>query len=110
MEPTFEEACEACGHLQQGWAGLVTACVISVEVSSFQRVVDLVFVFFGDVEYKGAEACVAVGAVLFPDGCASDGDYDACACFADFYGGSVNGGDYCFLVVGLEGNGCAVEL
>ena len=88
----------------------MTACVISVEVSSFQRVVDLVFVFFGDVEYKGAEACVAVGAVLFPDGCASDGDYDTRCCFADFYGRSVNGGYHCFLVVGLERYGRAVEL
>jgi len=60
------------------------------------------------VEYEGSEACVAVGAVLFPCGCSADGDYDACACFADFYGGGVDCGDYCFLVVGFEGDGCAV--
>ncbi len=80
------------------------------EVGAFQCVVDFVFVFFCDVEYEGPKACVAVVPLSFPDGCASDGDYDACACFADFYGGSVNGGDYCFLVVGLERDGCAVEL
>ena len=62
------------------------------------------------MEYEWSEAGVVVASVLFPDGCASDGDYDACACFADFYGGSVNCGDYCFLVVGLECYGCAVEL
>ena len=49
-------------------------------------------------------------AVLFPDGCASDGDYYACACFADFYGGCVDGGDYCFLVVGFKHYGLAFEL
>jgi len=38
------------------------------------------------VEYEWSEAGVAVIAVLFPYGCASDGDYDAFACFADFYG------------------------
>ena len=62
------------------------------------------------MEDEWSQACVMVSAVLFPGGCASDGDYDACACFADFYGGSVNGGDYCFLVVGFEGDWCAVEL
>jgi len=62
------------------------------------------------VEYEWSEACVAVVSVLFPGGCASDGDYDACACFADFYGGSVNGGDYCFLVVGFERYRRAFEL
>ena len=82
----------------------------SGEVGAFQCVVDLVFVFFCDVEYEGSEACVAVGAVLFPDGCASDGDYDACACFADFYGGGVDGGDYCFLVVRFQGYWVASEL
>jgi len=88
----------------------VRGFVAGSEVGAFQCVVDLVFVFFCDVEDEGPEACVAVCAVLFPDGGASDGNYDACACFADFYGGSVNGGDYCFLVVGFERYGCAVEL
>ena len=54
------------------------------------------------MKYEWSEACVAVVSVLLPCGCASDGNYDARCCFADFYGGSVNGGDYCFLVVGLE--------
>ncbi len=89
---------------------MAVACVEGVEVGSFERVVDFVFVFFCDVEYEWSEASVAVAAVLFPDGCASDGDYDACACFADFYGGCVNCGDYCFLVVGLERYWRAFEL
>jgi len=96
--------------LQEVWCGLAIAGVMSAKISSFQRAVDLAFVFFCNVKYEGPEARVSVVSVLFPDGCASDGDYDACACFADFYGGSVNGGDYCFLVVGLERYRRAVEL
>ena len=64
----------------------MTACVISVKISFFQRVVDLAFVFFCDVEYEWAEARVSVVPILFPDCCASNGDYDACACCANFYG------------------------
>ena len=62
------------------------------------------------MEYERAEACVVEVVVLFPYGCASDGDYDASAGFADFYGGSVNGGDYCFLIVWFERYWLAFEL
>ena len=82
---------------------MAVAAVGGVEIRFFESVVDLVFVFFGDVEYEWSEAGVSVLPVLFPCGCASDGDYDACACFSDFYGGCVYGGDCCFLVVGLQG-------
>ena len=51
-----------------------------------------------------------VVAVLFPCGCASDGDYDAFAGFADFYGGRVNSGDCGFLVVWFERYWRAFEL
>jgi hypothetical protein len=88
----------------------VAVAVLGCEVGAFECVVDLVFVFFCYVEDEWSQACVMVGAVLFPGGCASDGDYDACACFADFYGGSVDCGDCCFLVVGFELDWCAVEL
>ena len=64
---------------------MAVAGVLCVEVGSFEGVVDFFFVFFRDVEYEGSEACVAISALL-PGGCASDGDYDACAGFADFYG------------------------
>ena len=64
----------------------MTACVISVKISFFQRVVNFAFVFFCDVKYEWPKARVSVVPLSFPDGCASDGDYYACACFADFYG------------------------
>jgi len=64
----------------------VIAAVLDVKVRFFYCVVDFVFVFFCYVEYEWSEACVSVMLVLFPYSCASDGDYDACACFADFYG------------------------
>ena len=54
------------------------------------------------MEYEWPETCVAVVSVLFPGGCASDGDYDSCACFADFYGRGVDCGDCCFLVIGFQ--------
>ena len=66
--------------------GVAVAGVKCGEVGFFEGVVDFVFVFFCDVEYEWSEAGVAVVSVLFPGGCASDGNYDACACFADFYG------------------------
>ena len=65
---------------------MVVAAVGRVEVGFFQVVVYRVFVFFGYVEYEWAQPGVVVVAVLFPDGCASDGDDDACGCFADFDG------------------------
>ena len=66
--------------------GVAVAGVKRVEVGFFKGVVDFVFVVFCYVEYEGSEAGVSVAAVLFVGGCASDGDYYACACFADFYG------------------------
>ena len=66
--------------------GLAVAGVMSVEIGSFQCVIDFVFVFFCDVEYEWPEACVMVLSVLFPGGCASDGNNYTCACFGDFYG------------------------
>ena len=89
---------------------MAVAGVKRVEVGFFEGVVDFVFVVFCYVEYEWAEACVSVALVLFPGGCASDGDYDACACFADFYGGCVYCGYCCFLVVGFQGDWLAVEL
>ena len=86
MHPAFEEACESCGHLHQMGCGVAVACVKCVEGGFFEGIVDFVFVFFCYVEYEWPEAGVSVLPVLFPCGCASDGDYDACACFADFYG------------------------
>jgi len=65
---------------------VATAGVTSDKISSFQRVVDFAFVFFCDVEYEWSKTRVTVVSVLFPRGCASDGNYDACACFADLYG------------------------
>jgi len=65
---------------------LAVAVVVGVEVGFFEGVVDFVFVFFCNVEYEWSEAGVVVLPVLFPGGCASDGDYDACGGFADFYG------------------------
>ena len=62
------------------------AAVGGAEVCVFKCVVELVFVFFGYVENEWSKAGVFVGAVLFPCGCASDGDDDACCGFADFYG------------------------
>ena len=86
MHPAFEEACESCGHMHEGRRGVAVAGVERVEVGFFEGVVDFVFVFFCYVEYEWPEAGVVVLPVLFPCGGASDGDYDACACFADFYG------------------------
>ena len=65
---------------------MAVAVVVCVESGSFKGVADFAFVFFGDVKYEWSEAGVAVFAVLFPSGGATDGDYDAGACFADFYG------------------------
>ena len=65
---------------------MAVAGVISVKISSFERVVDFAFVFFCDVEYERPKTRVAVVSFLFPGGCASDGDYNTCACFTDFYG------------------------
>ena len=103
LQPPFEEACESCGHLHEVRRGVAVAGVKRVEGGFFEGVVDLVFVVFCYMEYEWSEAGVVVLPVLFPSGCASDGDYDACACFSDFYGGCVYGGDCCFLVVGLQG-------
>jgi len=88
----------------------VIACVIGVEVRCFQRVVDVFFVVFSYVKNEWSESRVVVVAVLFPCGCASNGDYDAFAGFADFYGGRINGSDCGFLVVWFEGYWCAFEL
>lgn len=60
--------------------------VLHVEVGAFEVVVDRVFVFFRNVKNEWAKAGVAVLVVLFPHGCASDGDYYACAGFAHFDG------------------------
>ena len=109
MHPAFQETCEACGHLHQVRRGVAVAGVERVEVGFFEGVVDVVFVVFGYVEYVWSQPRVAVLPVLFLCGCASDGDYDACACFADFYGGCVYGGDCCFLVVGFQGDWLAFE-
>ena len=65
---------------------MAVAVVVGVEVGFFEGVVDFVFVVFCYVEYEWPEACVAVASVLFAGGCASYGDYYACACFADFCG------------------------
>ena len=62
------------------------AFVLDVEVCFFECVVDFFFVVFCYVEYEWSEACVVVVAFLFPYGCASDGNHDAFAYFADFYG------------------------
>jgi hypothetical protein len=89
---------------------LVIAGVVGVEVCCFQRVVDVFFVVFGYVEDEWPEPRVVVVAVLFPCGCSADGDYDAFAGFADFYGGRVNSGDCGFLVVWFERYRRAFEL
>jgi len=99
LQPAFEEACEACGHLHEVGCGVAVAGVKRVEVGFFEGVVDFVFVVFCYVEYEWPEAGVAVASVLFPGCCAADGNYDSCACFTDFYGGCVYCGDCCFLVV-----------
>jgi len=89
---------------------VAVAGVGGVEAGFFEGVVDFVFVVFCYVEYVWSEACVPVASVLFVGGCASDGDYDACACFADFYGGCVHCGYGCFLVVWFQGDWLAVQL
>ena len=76
----------------------MAAGVLCVEVVAFEVVVDCVLVFFGYVENEGSQALVVVVAVLSADGGSADGYDDAGCCFADFYGGSVDGGDGCFLV------------
>ena len=65
---------------------MVCSAVLHVEVGAFYAVVDVFFVVFGYVEDEWSDSCVMVMAVLFPDGCAADGDYDSFACFADFDG------------------------
>ena len=64
----------------------MAAAVTYAEIGMFERVVELVFVFFCYVEYEWSEARVLVGSVLFPCGCSSYCDYHSSACFADFYG------------------------
>jgi hypothetical protein len=66
--------------------GVAVAVVVCVESGFFKGVVDFAFIFFGDVKNEWSEAGIAVFAVLFPGGCASDSDYYASTCFADFYG------------------------
>jgi len=65
---------------------VAVAVVVVVESSFFKSVVDFSFVFLSDVKYEWPEAGVTVFAFLFPSGCASDSDYYAGACFANFYG------------------------
>ena len=71
---------------------------LSVEVIAFEVVVNGAFVLFGDVEYEWSQPCVAVVAVLSPNGGASDSYNYARSCFADFDGGGVHGGNCGFLV------------
>jgi hypothetical protein len=88
---------------------VAVVAVFGVEVGFFKGVVDFVFVVFCYVKYEWSEAGVVVAFVLFPGGGASDGDYDACAGFADFYGGGVYCGDCGFLVVGFQGDRLAFK-
>ena len=64
----------------------MTAAITGAKISPLKCIVDLVFVFFCNVEYEWPEASVLVGAVLAPCDCSSNGNYHAGACFADFYG------------------------
>ena len=86
LQPPLQQTCEARGHLHDVWCGLVTGSVAGAEIGVFQRVVDGVFVLFRYVEYEWPEARVLVCSVLAPGDCSPDGNDDAGACFADFYG------------------------
>jgi len=63
----------------------MATAVSSAEISTLKSVEKLIFVVFSYVEDEWPEACVFVGAVLFPCGCSPDGDYHASACFSYFY-------------------------
>ena len=84
--------------------------VEGAEVGFFECIVNFVFVVFCYVEYEWPEAGVVVALILFPCCCASDSDYNTCACFANFYSGCVDCCDCCFLVIGFQDDWLTFEL
>ena len=84
--------------------------ILGAEVGFFEGVEHVFLVVFGDVEDEWTKAFVAVGSILFPHVGTSDGDYYACACFADFDGRGIYGGDECFLRSWHEGEWRAFQL
>ena len=74
------------------------------EVSMFKGIVELVFVFFSNLENEWSKSRILVSAVLFPCSCSPHSDDDTCTGFAYFYCRCVDGNYYCLLVVGLQRN------
>ncbi len=64
----------------------MASSIAGAEISVFQRIVEGVFVFLCYVDYEWSEARVFVSSVLAPGDGSPDGNNDAGACFADFYG------------------------
>ena len=101
LKPPFQQAGQTGRHLQEVWGALVAGAIGCREIGSFEAVVELCFIFFSYMKNKRTQSSIMVGAVLFPDCCASDCDYYASLRFSDFDGGGVDGGYDGFLVVGF---------
>jgi len=52
LKPSFEEASESGGHLEEMGCGMAIACAESIEIGFFEGVVNFILVVFCYVKYE----------------------------------------------------------
>ena len=74
LQPPFQQASKAGGHLHDVRYRLMAAAVGGTEVSALESVEKLVFIVFSYVKNEWTHTCVFVPAVLLPSCCSADGN------------------------------------